>query len=347
MRKAQLSPDNQDRIVESEYAHDDDTIDAAITQYFDDCRMRIPDFVAKNFGIFGTFKIHKNAIGRDLILAPLNVFLSIGLFITQLLAWLTEKLGLTSTANWLRNRNFLIPTKTSRYVQDLILEDLFLLSPNAHAKATTLEFDPKLKARLDDDRFQAHIRARLDDYASTRVATSEMAGSLGTIGIGAAGFHSFTPGLLSVVPLVAVAITNRIAASQFFFGERAGALWYSLFPKAASAPTLIGTAVALIVLSSLIVTFAGLFTDPLQVWTGVHEKRLNRLVDSFEAELMRRDSRFPMRELFLARIFDISDSAASAAHLVLIPLFSPQMLIKTRKNLDKIARFMTIIKLRA
>ena len=59
--------------------------------------------------------------------------------------------------------------------------------------------------------------------------------------------------------------------------------------------------------------FAGVVTDPVQRHLGLHRRRLERLVDSLEAELKGRgDSRFVVRDHYVARILDLMDILRAA-----------------------------------
>ena len=49
--------------------------DDAVRSYAAACRARIPGFVARHFGWRGSLRLHRSAIGLDLLRAPLNVLL--------------------------------------------------------------------------------------------------------------------------------------------------------------------------------------------------------------------------------------------------------------------------------
>ena len=63
--------------------------------------------------------------------------------------------------------------------------------------------------------------------------------------------------------------------------------------------------------------FSSVISDPLQARLGVHKRRLNRLIDGLEDALKGRgNSGMPVRELYLARIFDLLDLLKTAAQTV-------------------------------
>ena len=53
--------------------------------------------------------------------------------------------------------------------------------------------------------------------------------------------------------------------------------------------------------------FAGVVADPLQRALGLHQRRLDRLIDSLEASLRGKDARFSVRDHYAARILDFVD----------------------------------------
>ena len=66
--------------------------------------------------------------------------------------------------------------------------------------------------------------------------------------------------------------------------------------------------VVLAVAASLVTTFAGLIADPVQLWTGVHRRRLMRML----ARLDRQQGPAGIeREHVLARLGDLGDIASS------------------------------------
>jgi hypothetical protein len=61
-------------------------------------------------------------------------------------------------------------------------------------------------------------------------------------------------------------------------------------------------------LAALLATFSGLLTDPLQQRLGLHRRRLVRLVDALERELLEGEGRsFAVRDHYVARLLDLVD----------------------------------------
>jgi len=67
---------------------------------------------------------------------------------------------------------------------------------------------------------------------------------------------------------------------------------------------------------SVFAAFAGIIADPVQSRLGIHDRRLSRLLDTLEEDLLGRGDRpFSAREHFYARFLDLWDVAASAFRL--------------------------------
>ena len=99
------------------------------------------------------------------------------------------------------------------------------------------------------------------------------------------------------------------AVDSFSLGERLDRLYYGVWPVQQSPWEVAATAAVLALIGSVVTTFAGLIADPVQLWTGMHKRRLMRLVRQLESghgsgpELE--------GEHLMARAGDLSDLALS------------------------------------
>ncbi|WP_372839033.1 DUF6635 family protein [Phaeovulum sp.] len=298
--------------------------------YFDGRRAMIDDFVARHLTWPGTFRLHGAALGWDILRAPLNVALSPILVLTRIAASLCRRAGWRGAADWLSRRRILLRTAVARRVEMLIVTDLLdlPLDPDAAAR------DPSAMARavLAAPQFREMIRMRrsaaevetlgqriaeaLGEYAGTRSAVAEMATTLCILVTGALAFHALTPGVISMAPGVADAIARSNAVAQFPLGQTLGGLWYGVFAADASAWLIGATVAGLVMLGSVFAAFAGVLADPVQSLLGIHRRRLVRLLDSVEVELLGRGDRpFVAREHFYARALDLWDAIASALRI--------------------------------
>ena len=160
------------------------------------------------------------------------------------------------------------------------------------------------------------IVGAVGDYTGTRSSIAEFTTGLFTLAIGAVAFQALTPGMISMAPGVAGAVSHSSAVSDFPLGAPIGGLWYSVFPVGPSPGLIAATVAGLMILGSVVAAFAGIIADPVQVRLGIHRRRLLRLFDTLDAEISgSRDKPFTAQEHILARIFDLWDGALSLLRL--------------------------------
>jgi hypothetical protein len=146
-----------------------------------------------------------------------------------------------------------------------------------------------------------------------RHAVAELGAGLVGLLVGLLALRSVTPSAISLGPAFAREMALNEAISGFWLGPWAGAWWYGWFPAQATWPETILATVLAMAAFALVATFMGLVTDPVQAWTGLHERRLNRLVDTFE-RLARGDAaaRLDLPDPYLPRIADLADAVLIA-----------------------------------
>ncbi len=295
--------------------------------YFDGRRAMIDGFVARHFTWPGTLRLHGAALGWDILRAPVNVALSPILVLTRIAAYLCRRAGWRGGANWLTRRRILVRTSVARRVEALILTDLLDLPLDE--EAATQDASALARAVLAAPQFREMIRRRasaaeaealgqriagaLGEYAGIRSAVADMTTTLCVLVVGALAFQALTPGMISMAPGVADAMARTNAIATFPLGQTLGGMWYGVF-AADAPPWLVGATVAgLVMLGSVVAAFAGVLADPVQSWLGIHRRRLGRLLDTLEVELLEhRDKPFVAREHFFARLLDLWDALASA-----------------------------------
>ena len=302
--------------------------DAAARAHFADVRARVDGFARRRFGLAGTLRLHRAALGLDLLRAPVNVLLAPVHVAISLAALVADRLRLRALSRWLRERRVLLDTDVGRTVEERVAVELLGLEPGSAAGSSAREGDAMARAmlsppalrrladRADDPAAGLAIGRRLaralHDYAGTRGAVAEATTALATLVTGAIVFRTLTPGLVSMAPSVAGVLSRDAAISRFWLGETLGGVWYAAFPATVS-PWLFGLTLAgLMVLGAVFAAFAGLLADPLQVRLGIHRRRLHRLVDALEAEALGPLSGgFSAPEHYYARLFDLADAGAS------------------------------------
>jgi hypothetical protein len=287
---------------------------------------QIDAFVRRHFTWPGTLRLHRAAVGGDVWRTPANVFLSPVFVLTRLAAWICDRLRLARAAAWLRNRRLQVRTAVAAKVEVAVLTEFLDVPldradtvPDREALCRAILAAPRLREVIrrrgtvaGTQAMAARIAGVIGDYASTRSAIAEFTTALITLAIGAIVFQAVTPGVISMAPGVAEAVSRGTAIAAFPLGATLGGVWYGIFPFGPSPWLIVAIGAGLLIIGSLVTAFAGVIADPVQALLGVHRRRLMRLFDTLDAEIGGRDDKpFAVREHLLARIFDLWDAALS------------------------------------
>ncbi len=302
-------------------------IGAAAQRYFDARRARVPGFVRRHFGPVGTLRLHRTALGLDILRAPLNVLLSPVFILSRLGGWLAGRLGAQGASRWLLSRRILLPTAVARRVETLIVADLMELPVergDRDALAEAVLRAPAVRVAVAAEageaglaRLQSRVSQTLGDYTGTRSAVAEMTTALGTMGTGAVVFKTLTPGVVSMAPAIAAILAHQAAVAAFPMGAMLGGMWYGWFPASTPVWMSAGTIGVLVLIGATVTAFAGVIADPVQSMLGIHQRRLNRMIDALETEFTGDDPRaFAAREHYLARMMDLADAGVGALRVL-------------------------------
>lgn len=125
--------------------------------YFASRGEMIDAFVARHFTWSGTVRLHRSALGWDILRAPCNVLLSPVLVLTRVSGYLCRSAGWRGGVDWLAARRILLRTSVARRVELLIVTDLLELpldkpaaarDPSALARAALAEYAGIHRRRL-------------------------------------------------------------------------------------------------------------------------------------------------------------------------------------------------------
>ncbi|PWK62121.1 DUF6635 family protein [Roseicyclus mahoneyensis] len=299
---------------------------AARAPFGTDPMARIDGFVARYFTWPGSLRLNRMALGWDIARAPANLLLSPVLVLPRLLAWVLMRLGLGRAAGWLRGRRIVIRTAVAAQVEAAVLHDLLDVSlpqgipRDRAATARAILAAPSFRAAVQRcgsiEGAQAmadRVAGALGDYSGTRSAMAEIVTAFLTLVLGAMVFHALTPGMISMAPGVAGALAHSVAIADFPLGDRLGGVWYGVFPVGPSPGLVAASFAGLLLMGSTVTAFAGIVADPLQVRTGLHRRRLVRLMHVIEAERSAcPGAGFAAREHLVMRVFDLWDTALAA-----------------------------------
>lgn len=306
-------------------------IDRAIDQYIETRRAKIPDFVQKYFSINGALKLHKKAFSSDLYKGPINIFWALPYAGMKATTSLLKKMGnqkiptyfekvprgfvtnVQKEVVWLIYTELLeLPYRQGnrKSAKDALLEEILNQPEVAKLLIEQLE---QIHARSNDPKFRQVLENNLMEYSASRTAAAELAGSIITLSVGAAMFKKMTPGAMATGSLVATAIAQQAAISNFVLGPTLGSVYYSIFPAAASMGLFVATTGTIMAALSLVTSFAGIIVDPMQAKLGLHQRRLKKFIDCLEIELKGSgESKLELKDQYVARILDIVDLLKTA-----------------------------------
>jgi hypothetical protein len=251
-----------------------------------DVKMRVDGFVRDHFHLTATLKLHRSALGWDLLRAPINVMLAPIFLLTALLGLVTRLIGWHRIDAWLSARRVLVKTSVARALEGEIARDL-----------------------LQGAALTAHSRALIADYTGTRSAVAEITTSLLVLLSGWLLFGTTTLGIASLAPAVSGFVGHVAAVADFPLGSGLGKLWYGVFPVSLPIWFVLAIGIALAMVASVVTTFAGVIADPIQAVLGIHQRRLIKLVGAIAETEGNAPSIAP--EHILARFADITDAGLS------------------------------------
>jgi hypothetical protein len=103
---------------------------------------------------------------------------------------------------------------------------------------------------------------------------------------------------------------------SFPMGGALGSVWYALFPVAPSAVLITALTGGLLAASTVASAFAGVVADPVQRRLGLHQRRLQRMLDALERQMHDPAARgFVVHDHYVARLMDLFDIAGALVRL--------------------------------
>jgi Family of unknown function (DUF6635) len=305
-----------------------------MARYFATRRERVEPFVAAHFSLSGTLRLHRAALGWDIARAPLNLAMAAPQAGLLLAAAGARRLGAGRLAGALRRPVLISHPAVAREVAWLVQTELLELpaldgarETRRDALAETIVAEPLLIATLQpmlaaidaasgDPGLRARIETVVADYAGTRAAAAEITTALLSLGTGAAALSKLTPGALTLGPALAAMLAQQAAVASFPLGGALGSLWYAAFPAVPSAVLVAGLTGGLVAGAAVGAAFAGIVADPVQRLIGLHQRRLHRLLDTMERQLLDPQAPgFAVHDHYVARLLDLLDLVGAAYRL--------------------------------
>lgn len=303
-------------------------------RYFAAAHARVKPFVDRHFSLSGTLSLHRAAVGWDILRAPANLTLAAPQLALNLGAQAAGRLGAPRAARLMR-RSILIETALSREIEWLILTELLEL-PIAQKQrqsfrdelARAILDSPHVAATLEamllaigrqghDPAFRERLRAAMTEYGLARNAAAEITTGLINLAAGALALQKVTPGVATLGPALASALSQQAAVGSFPFGSWLGTAWYALFPTVPTAGLVMTTTGGVMLTSAALAAFAGVIADPIQRATGLHERRLRHMIERLEQQFFDPGAPgFAVHAHYVARLLDLFDLLAATARLV-------------------------------
>lgn len=309
---------------------------SAARRYIATRRTRLAYFSRRHFSFRGAMRLHRVALGGDLVRAPVNLALAVPHLFKLLLAAILDGLGRRQTAETLRSLPTQLPTAVAREIDWLMWTELLELPHRAgdrlserDALAEILLAEPEIARAMaaakelaarhrDDPVFNARLTDSMGRYTGARIAAAEIATALASAGVGGLVAQQLTPTAFTLGPALATIFAQQAAIIAFPLGTGLGGAWYAVFPAEPSWQLVAGMTGGLLALSSVIAAFAGIVADPAQRALGIHRRRLEKLIDSIEADLLDGGSGdFRVRAHYVARLFDFFEAVRLAARATL------------------------------
>src|SRR6266567_8498426 len=197
--------------------------------YFESRRSHVGAFVDRHFSLVGSLAIHRNALGWDVLRAPLNIVLAVPYIGVKLAAVTARALGAKRLSGYLASRGILLDTAVGREIEWLIVTELLELPfrqgyriARKDALAETILASPPVQSvlsatfealgrRADHPAFRKQLEQMVGTYTATRAAAAEITTTLITMGAGAAALKQVTPGAIVLGPVLASAMAYQAA----------------------------------------------------------------------------------------------------------------------------------------
>ena len=310
-KQANLLPTKERELAEA--------VRAGAKEYFDSCRAKIPGFIRQHYRYPGAWNTNKVALGFDLLRSPFNLIWAPFYVLSLLLAWFFRAMKLKPISTLLLHIPSGLTTRLQKSITEKTLSQVLQDPRNDQSELiqciqTSIEkrLLKETPATLTESQKQ-HLKSIIEDslkqYAITRTASSDISNTILGTAIGAIAFKKFTPGGLGIGVLSAYLIEKQMAVSQFMFGKTAGGIYYDFFPPEPSFTLIVITTTAVLCCLAIFASLSGLLTDPIQSWTGIHSRRLKKMIHHLESDFENKTfGGFRPKDQYLARIMELVDT---------------------------------------
>lgn len=301
-------------------------LDRAIDRYMAERRARIPAFVDRHFSVRGSLRLHRRSLGWDLLRAPVNALASVATAGKLLTSASLKLMRARKLADRVAGLNMFMETELGRELAWQLHTDLLELPYEQRGRAyhddalmQAILQDPLIEQRLlqavravaphrDDPAFRQRLTAAMSEYVGSRAAAADITVALMSAATGLATMHKVTPGVAALSTSIAGGLAHSAAVHSFWAGPWAGGIYYGVVGVGTPPWLAAGVFAGMLIPAAALAAFAGVIIDPIQRKLGLHQRRLNKLLDAVEANLRGEgENRFAVRDHYVARIFDLMD----------------------------------------
>ena len=301
-------------------------VEAGSTRYIQSRRDKVDEFVEQNYSFAGALELNKKAFGLDMLKTPANILWTPPYFLLSGAGKLMQKFSGDKLGGTLSELPAGFQTDVEREVtwrlHTQLLElpyedgerkfhDNRLFEMILEDESLTAIFEPGLKALAaleQDEAGKARLAKNLTAYVDSRKAAAELSSAMISMAAGYMANKSLNFGAMGLGSAVATSLAHQAAVSSFVFGNTLGSLYYSVFSVTASKTAVALSTGGIAVLLGIIASYTGVVTDPLQKSLGLHQKKLHKIIDALEEQLLgESESAIAFKDGYIARVLDLAD----------------------------------------
>lgn len=303
-----------------------------IKKYISECRNNIDSFSEETFSFSESWEINKKALGKDMLKAPANALWTPLYFLATGIGKGLNKLNMKESGEYLSNLSPGFTTDVELEVQWRIYTE-FLKLPYTQGEKEFKENrlleiileDQSLTPILDEamqsiadltseNNGEGLLTENILEYVDSRKAASELSATLVGTATGYLASKSLNFGAVGLGQTLASSAAYHSAVSSFALGNTLGGAFYAVVPVSASTGAIVLSTGGIAALLGVISAFGGVISDPLQKKLGMHQKKLNKLVDSMEHQLTsNKKTSLDIKDGYAARVLDVLDFLMTVA----------------------------------
>jgi hypothetical protein len=248
--------------------------EVALRGYLDSRRTDVRRYAGQKFSHAAIWTLHRECFTRDIGVNLINSYLAIPLLTPMQVAHWLEKAGFQKAEGLSTKIPSGLPTRFQKKMeQDLHLEFFGENGPFERGTPLDLSFRNLLKEE---------IRA----LSRQRASATDLVASVLPIGVGYLLFRKSVHSVSEIGRRIASTLAKKHAVSHFVLGKHLGSVFYNIFPTSPTKNEILLATGMTVFLIAVLTSFVHLISFSAQNRLGVHERKLNQLLDSLEMKLI-------------------------------------------------------------